>query len=334
MRCSHSRIAFIGCGAVVERHYLPCLQYCQNVTCELLVDQDLSRAQRLAGAYGIRRAERDLQAAAGLIDGVIVAVPNHLHADVTIQALHAGWHVLCEKPLARTTDEVNSMMKVAEDCDRSVFAAMVCRRYPAIREAALNQIHRMIGEVREIDASYGSPLDWPVHSLAFYDRGVAGGGAMLDLGSHLVDALFYVLRDPAYEVLSYYDDAEAGVEAEAEAHLRLFLRESHAAPHCTVRVSRLRRMSNSLVFRGEEGVLELPLDPFAPPVLGFRQSRWTMSPEPRDLVSCFAEQISEFGRAIQGEVTSLPRAESQLHSIGLIESLYRTRQPLRFPWDE
>lgn len=333
MRCSHSRIAFIGCGAVVERHYLPCLQYCKNVTCELLVDQDLSRAQRLARAYGIRRAERDLQAAAGLIDGVIVAVPNHLHADVTIQALHAGWHVLCEKPLARTTREISAMLRSAADHKRNLFAAMVCRRYPAIREAAANHLHTLIGDLQEIEASYGVPLDWPVTSLSFYDKGISGGGAMLDLGSHLIDALFYVLGYPKYEILSYKDDAEAGVEGEAEAHLRLFLTDTDAAPHCRLRTSRLRTLPNSLLFCGKDGRLELFLDPTSPAVLNFRQSRWTMSSRQKGTVSCFAEQILDFGKAIQGEDTALPSAESQLASIGLIESLYRIRQPLTFPWD-
>lgn len=328
-----SRIAIIGCGAVVEQYYLPALRWCQNVSCEILIDRDLARAQSLAKAHGIKRIGPDVDAAADLVDGVIVAVPNHVHVDVVVRALRSGLHVLCEKPLARNINEVNSMLKVAADCRLGLFAAMVCRRYPAIREAVANQMIRLIGDLERVEATYGFPLDWPVTSPSFYDKQIAGGGAMLDRGSHLVDALLYVLGYPSYEILSYRDDAEAGVESEAEAHIRLFLTDGLVTPHCALRVSRLRKLANSLVFRGKHGVLETPLDPSSSAVLHFQKSRWTTSSQQVEIPSCFAEQIIYFGKAIQGEESSLASAESQLHTIGLIESLYSIRQPLTFPWD-
>ena len=140
MTSRQSRIAIIGCGGVAERYYLPALRSCPNVTCAILIDKDLLRAQTLAMEYGIRKTGRDLEAAADLVDGVIIAAPNQLHADLAIKGLRLGLHVLCEKPLARNTDEENSMLKVAEDCRLGLFAAMVCRRYSAIREVAANQI--------------------------------------------------------------------------------------------------------------------------------------------------------------------------------------------------
>ncbi len=329
-----SRIAIIGCGAVVEQYYLPALRWCQNVSCEFLIDRDLARAQALAKAHGIKRIGPDVDAAADLVDGVIVAVPNHVHADVVVRALRSGLHVLCEKPLARNVDELNSMLKVAAEYRRGVFAAMVCRRYPAVREAAESRIHRLLGDPQEIEASYGFPLDWPVRSLTFYDKEIVGGGAMLDLGSHLVDALLYILGYPTYEILTYQDDGEAGVESEAEARIKLFLADSPVAFDCTLRTSRLRRLPNALVFLGKNGVLELPLDAASPAVLNFQKSRWSLSGTSPGIVPCFTEQVIDFGRAIQGEQHFLPHAESQLHSIGLIQSLYRVRQPLTFPWDD
>lgn len=327
-------IGIVGCGAVVEKYYLPALARCRDVQCELLIDRDIGRAETLAQAHAIARVAGDLTQAAGLVEGVVVAVPNHLHADMATQALGAGIHVLCEKPVARTVAELRSMLRVARECERGLFAAMVCRHYGSITEVAASQAYRLVEDPQELEGSYGVPLDWPVGSPAFYDRGLSGGGAMLDLGSHLVDAMLYALGFPSYEVVSYRDDADAGVESEAEARLRLFVRDRATPVDCTLRTSRLRRLPNALVLRGKRGALEVPLSPGAAPVLTLERTRWTMAAPSADIVACFAEQLTDFGRVIRGGESGLPAAESQLSSLGLIEALYRVREPLTFPWED
>ncbi len=327
-------IGIVGCGAVVERYYLPALARCQDVRCEFLIDRDLGRAEMMARTCGIPRVARDLTEAAGVVEGIVIAVPNHLHADIAIQALRAGIHVLCEKPVGRTVAELESMLRVARECERGLFAAMVCRRYGSIAEVAASQAYRLVEDPQGLEASYGVPLDWPVGSPTFYDRGLSGGGALLDLGSHLIDAMFYALGCPTYEVVSYRDDADAGVESEAEARLRLFVRDRATPVDCTLRTSRLRSLPNALVLRGKRGALEVPLRPGAAPVLTLERTRWTLAAPSPDIVACFAEQLTDFGCAIRGGQSGLPPAESQRCSLGLIEALYRVREPLTFPWDD
>ena len=326
-----SSIAIVGCGAIVEQSYLPALRACVGVTCDMLVDPDRSRVEELAAQYGIPSTAASLEDVPTAVQGIVVAVPNNLHLEVVTGALRRGAHVLCEKPLGRSLAEVNEMVAASIEHSRGLFAAMVCRRYPAVRDAVKYRLSDMVGDLQEIDAAYGFPLDWPVQSLAYYDRTQSGGGALLDFGAHLIDALFYVVGDPPFEVVSYADDAEAGVDAEAEGHITLLL--AHGRVECTIRASRLRRLSNALILRGANGTLEIPLSPAQTATFHAENGSWPVSGHVGGSLQCFADQLEDFGRAIREEPHELPAAASQRASIGLIEQLYALRQPLTLPWD-
>ena len=326
-----SKIAIVGCGAIVEQSYLPALRACVGVTCDVLVDPDRSRIEELAARYGIPRTAASLEDVPTSVQGIVVAVPNSLHLEVVTGALRRGAHVLCEKPLGRSLAEVDTMVAASTESARGLFPAMVCRRYPAVREAEKYRLPDMVGDLLEIDAAYGFPLDWPVQSLAYYDKSQSGGGALLDFGAHLIDALLYVVGGPPFEVVSYADDAEAGVDAEAEGHITLLL--EHGPVECTIRASRQRQLSNALILRGTNGTLEIPLSPAHPATFRAGNGVWPVSRHVGGSLQCFADQLEDFGCAIREEPHELPTASSQRASIGLIEELYALRQPLTFPWD-
>lgn len=326
-----SSIAIVGCGAVVEQYYLPALHHCAGVRCEALVDLERSRIQPIANRHGIPVTAASLEEMPSTVQGVVVAVPNDVHVHVVTDALRRGYHVLCEKPLGRNVAEVRAMADAAVEADRGLFAAMVCRRYPPVREAVQHRLCDLVGHLERIDASYGYPLDWPVKSPSYYDKARAGGGSLLDVGAHLVDALLHVLGRPSFEIVSYADDAEAGVEAEAEGRVALLLPQGPV--ECTVRTSRLRRLPNALILRGVGGTLEIPLGPGRPAAVRFGDGTWPMTAPLDDVLSCFTEQLEDFGRAIRDEPHELPAGASLAASIGLIERLYARRQPLTFCWD-
>lgn len=328
---SPARIAIVGCGAVVEQSYLPALQHCRRVRCEALIDLERVRAEALALRYGIPAISDRMDDMPAGVEGAVVAVSNSAHLPVVTSALSSGVHVLCEKPLGRTVAEVDAMVTAAARRARKLFAAMVCRRYPAVREAVENRLRRLIGDITEIEASYGFPLDWPVTSPAYFDRAASGGGALLDFGAHLVDALLYVTGAASFEVRAYADDADAGVEAEAEGRVVLFVEGRPV--ECTVRASRLRRLSNDVVLRGEHGTLAIPLSPVLPAALRVGSGVWPVSGSIVGPLPCFVEQLEDFGRAIRDDAHQLPCGASQRASIALIEALYARREPLAFSWD-
>ena len=119
---------------------------------------------------------------------VIVATPNFLHKEMTIATLKAGAHVLCEKPLGVSQAEVRQMFDVARECDRLLIPAMSLQYSPTaiwLREK-MNQIDEwqiFAGQARYVRGQHIPG------SIGFLKKEQAGGGVLLDLGTHMIDLL-------------------------------------------------------------------------------------------------------------------------------------------------
>ena len=109
-------IGIIGCGKIAQVRHIP--EYADNPDAELLGFYDLSleRAQGLAAKYGGKAyADVDELLANPEIEAVSVCAANNAHAELTIKALRAGKHVLCEKPMAVTVEECEEMTAAAKE---------------------------------------------------------------------------------------------------------------------------------------------------------------------------------------------------------------------------
>jgi levoglucosan dehydrogenase len=171
----------------------------RRVTLAAVSDADLGRAEALATAWGWERQEPDWRAVtrAPDIDVVDVAVPNAVHAEVAIDALRHGKHVICEKPLA---DDVAGAMAMCDAADDARRVAQVCfyyRLWPAIAWARELVDSGAIGTPQHFRGwmlqDYAAD---PTHDLGWRARrGEAGGGALADLGSHIVDIARHLCGD-------------------------------------------------------------------------------------------------------------------------------------------
>ncbi|MGG5315908.1 Gfo/Idh/MocA family protein [Enterococcus sp. AZ072] len=137
------------------------------------------------------------------VEAVLIATPNDVHKELTIQALQAGKHVVCEKPVTLTTKEFDEILAVAHETD-CVFMVHQNRRWDPdfliIRELYKN---RKMGDIFQIESrvqgANGIPGDWR-HLKAH------GGGMVLDWGVHLFDQLLFLVDYPIQKVstdLSY-----------------------------------------------------------------------------------------------------------------------------------
>jgi predicted dehydrogenase len=128
------------------------------------------------------------------LDGVVIATPSALHAEHAIAALRRGLAVFCQKPLGRSAAEVERVVATARSADR-LLAVDLSYRFTlgmtAIRELIASG---EIGDVYAADLvfhnAYGPDKPW------FYDRRLSGGGAVIDLGTHLVDLALWALGHP------------------------------------------------------------------------------------------------------------------------------------------
>jgi predicted dehydrogenase len=128
------------------------------------------------------------------IDGVVIATPSGLHAEQSIRALECGLAVFCQKPLARTADETRLVVKAARAADQ-LLAVDLSYRFTSAMQAVQSTVSSgVLGEIYAANLifhnAYGPDKPW------FYDRGLSGGGCVMDLGIHLVDAALWTLGFP------------------------------------------------------------------------------------------------------------------------------------------
>ena len=133
------------------------------------------------------------------IDVIDCSVPNHRHEEVVVAAAAAGKHVYCEKPLARTVAEGRRMLAAVRAARVSAQMTFNFRFFPAITRARQLVEEGFLGRVFSFRARYyrssyidaSRPLSWRL------SREAAGGGALHDLGSHVLDLVSYLLGDIA-----------------------------------------------------------------------------------------------------------------------------------------
>jgi len=130
------------------------------------------------------------------LDLVLIATPNQEHNPIAIQAMRAGKHVICEKPVTMNSDELDELMKVAEETG-AFFTVHQNRRWDedflTIKEVIES---KRLGEVFRIESrvhgSRGIPGDWRQEKEC-------GGGMVLDWGVHLLDQIFLIMGDKKLE---------------------------------------------------------------------------------------------------------------------------------------
>ena len=162
-------------------------------------DLDKGHAQEVATEYKIPRVYTNHleMLENGDIDAVSVCLPNFLHAPISIDALNAGKHVLCEKPPARSAQEAKAMADAAAENDKTLMYALVQRfdgstqmLKELVREGELGEIYfGKAGYVRRRGVPVGRE-GW------FVDKERSGGGALIDIGVHALDCVWWLMNSP------------------------------------------------------------------------------------------------------------------------------------------
>jgi predicted dehydrogenase len=139
---------------------------------------------------------QDLVTAEG-VHVVDCVTPNHLHFAVVMAALRAGKHVYCEKPLALNAEQARSMTAAAQDAQVQVGMTFNYRFIPAVIQARRLLHSGELGKIYSFRADYlHSGYQDPQRAMSWRLRKeLAGGGALVDLGSHVIDLVRYLLGD-------------------------------------------------------------------------------------------------------------------------------------------
>src|SRR5215211_7838663 len=204
------RVGVIGCG--IGLFHIEGYEQEPRVKVVALAGLDEERCASLVQKFNIPLRYRDYQDLLDNpdIDAVSVCVPNFLHAEVAIAALRAGKHVPVEKPLARTAAEGEEILRVANDVDRIV-GIVFNKRHRADFEY-VGELARSgyFGEIYYAKAYWMRRSGIPGLGSWFTKKELAGGGPLIDLGVHMIDAALYLMGDPEVQSVSCATYAELG----------------------------------------------------------------------------------------------------------------------------
>ena len=278
------------------------------------------------------------------LDAVSVCVSNAAHHAVTIEALRAGMHVFCEKPPALNTAQAVEMRAEAERADRVLGYGLVYR----------HMAHPLLLFVEEIGPVYRAEARWVrargIPGWGSYgSAAVAGGGALIDLGVHVLDLAWYLMGKPAPRKVSArtwqhkakhslvglmgsWDAREFEVEDHGTATVdfdsaRLTLEAAFATDTSVVE-------SVSVELQGVHGRLVIPLmtgqpasDPACAPTLHGERHGALIStvigpPWPMTVADGYRAELTHFAAACRGEAEPLAGPTDGVVIQGLLDAMY------------
>ncbi len=189
-------LGIIGAGGVAALHAQAAVS--AGLRLAGICDVDLDRARALAAKHPSARATgsvQDLLADPG-IAAVVVATPNVLHKDLAVAAMQAGKDVLLEKPMAMTVGECDEIIAARQRTQRLIQIGFVCRGAPsALAAGGLLEAGRL-GRIYHAKASIYRRRGIPGLGRWFTTKEKSGGGALMDLGVHLIDLVLHLTGYP------------------------------------------------------------------------------------------------------------------------------------------
>jgi predicted dehydrogenase len=259
------KVGVIGCGSIARRRHL--VEYATNKNVEIIAVCDIiaDRAEETAENYRAK-AFTDYKEMLKLaeIDAVSVCLPNYLHATVSIDALNAGKHVLCEKPMATSKEEAKAMIEAAKISGKKLMIAHN-QRFVSSHQKAKQVIESgKLGKIYSFKTTFGhpGPESWSIDGSGswFFNKEKAFIGAMGDLGVHKADLMRYLLGE--FTEVGAFIETSAKQNTEVDDNAVYILRTSSGIiGTLAASWSYVTGGDNSTIIYGEKGVLRLESDP-------------------------------------------------------------------------
>ncbi len=190
------RIGLIGAGNIAQNAHIPAYLAQDDVELVAVCDLNKERAQEVAEKYGMKHVCKDIDELVALddVDAVSVCTWNNAHVTAVLAAAKAGKHILCEKPMAMTAAEAETMKKAVEEAGVTFMMGFV-NRFRADSQVIYDLVQEgRFGDIYYAKAGWlrrrGTPLGW------FTDLGKSGGGPVIDIGVHVIDLTWHFMGKP------------------------------------------------------------------------------------------------------------------------------------------
>jgi len=315
--------AIVGLGELALTQVMPAFALCEHARPVAVVSGHRDKAEKVADHYQIdRKAIYDYKSYESMkdnpaIDVVYVILPNSMHAEYTIRAFAAGKHVLCEKPMAVTSDECRKMIDAGQQAGKKLMIAYRLRHEP-FNQAMIDMGRKQAyGKIIAISSENMQNTQAPNIRLSKD----LGGGPLGDLGIYCLNAARYVTGEEPIEVsgMSYADPSQERFREVPETVVFSMKFPSGVLAQCTAsfgseRADRLRVVC-------EKGVFELE------PAFGYtgqklkvkekkNQTEITLSP-----VNHFAKEMDYLADCVLNDKPVLTAGEEGLADMKIIEAI-------------
>lgn len=305
---------------------IPALQQSDLCRVGAIASRDLNKAQQAANKLGIAKAYGSYAEllADPDIEVIYNPLPNHLHVETSIQALQAGKHVLCEKPIALTAGEVTPLIEARDRTGLRIEEAFMVRNHPQ-----WSRVHQLlnegrIGTLRAVQVAYSHYTDDPND---IRNQQQTGGGAIYDIGCYACTIARYIYKDEPQRVIASMErDPELGIDRVTSAILQF-----PAGPINFV-ISTQAARYQGLLMLGSEGWMQVQTPFTHPPehacqiFIGANEFPGPLKKETItiDPVNQYTLQGERFSRLIRGEkVTEWP-LETAVANMRVIDALFRS----------
>jgi 1,5-anhydro-D-fructose reductase (1,5-anhydro-D-mannitol-forming) len=319
------KFGILGFGLHAAKRLMPGFALAQKCKVAGLSRRDLAQALESARQHDIPLAfdSAEKLCRSPEVDAIFVTTPNACHLGDVLTAIAAGKPVLCEKPMGVDAAQCRQMVEAARKAKVLLGVAQVFRFEESttrLRERiAAGQIGRPIFARSEFSFPGGAD-----HARKWlYDRKVAGGGPIADVGVHSIDALRFILQDEVVRVSARCMSDSLSGELEAAAALTLEFSQGTLA---SVLVSFRAEYRTPLEFVGEGGVLRAD-DGFnveRPITLELRQGGNVVETEAVSNRLAYARQVDEFAAAVEGKGEFLAAGEQGWQNQEILDAAYRS----------
>lgn len=256
-------IGIIGAGMVAEKVHLPEYSQREDTVVTVICDTDSERAKKLAEKYGIERVCENWEEAIEIkeLDAVSICTPVNLHSNMVCKAAEEGKHVLCEKPIASTLEEADLMISTAKEHGVKLMIGLNQRFIPAHRAAKSIIESNILGRVNSVRAAFGHPGPefWTPSHQWFFDRKTSSGGVLMDLGTHKIDLVKWLVGKDIVGVMALTRTREKNISVEDNATCLLEFADGAIA---VIEVSWTTKpyVENSVLVYCQKGVLRIGME--------------------------------------------------------------------------
>jgi predicted dehydrogenase len=318
------RFGIVGFGLHAVRRLMPGFELSNNCKVVALSRRDPRKAAESAQRYDIAHALTSTEELCRCpeVDAVLVTSPDVFHRADVLTAIRARKPVLCEKPMAMNANECREMVESARQANVMLGVAHIFRFEESTARLREHVASGVIGRPVLARAEF-SYLGMGHHRTWLYNKAIAAGGPIADVGVHCVDTLRYILQDEPVRVAAIAHSGKDSGDVEAAAILSLEFQRGTLA---TVLVSTRAQYRSPLEIVGDEGVLRaddgVTVD--RPVTVELWREQKLVSSETVSNHLAYARQVDSFADAIEGKRPFPVPGEIGWQNQIILDSAYRS----------